>query len=52
MHVISRSVVGPAGASTRTSSYLAPQLEQSNRVVGILDMVIRVVRSGLLDAHE
>jgi hypothetical protein len=31
--VISRSVVGPGGASTRTSWYIAAQFGHSNRVV-------------------
>jgi hypothetical protein len=33
-HVISWSVVGPGGASSRTISYFAPQLEQWNSIGG------------------
>ena len=49
--VISRSVVGPGGASTRTTVYRAPQLEQSNEAAGILDTVIRLVGRFVMDVE-
>src|SRR5262249_43580721 len=45
-HVISRSVVGRGGASTRTISYFVPQLGQSNRTDGESDISRRCYLRG------